>query len=102
LSTIASTGQSAVIFEDNGSVERTFSYFYTGSTDLAGDIAVPVYSTDYTLTVKATILKANNFASTYETTADHVLTINNPCVDDDYFDAVPLASLPDFTYTLFT
>jgi hypothetical protein len=86
---------------DSSQASRTFSYFYSGSTDLAGTTA-PGFSTDYTMTVGATILQSDGVTTTsHSTTANLVLTIKNPCVDDDYLDVVPLSSLPDYYYTLY-
>jgi hypothetical protein len=87
---------------DSSQASRTFSYFYSGSTDLAGTTA-PGYSTDYTLTVAATILQSDGVTTTsHITTADYTLTIKNPCVDDQYYDVDPLGgSLPDYYYTLY-
>jgi hypothetical protein len=89
-----------VIFNSD-SLARIFSFFYTGSTDLAGTTA-PGFSTDYTLTVVATIMAADGITqTTYSASADHVLTIKNPCVDENYFTVTSPVSLQNFFYTLY-
>lgn len=73
----APTG-TAVTF-DSALETRTFSYYYTGNLDLAG--ALPIYETEYNLTVHAYI---DDNGSPYTKSADHLLTIKNPCVDSEY------------------
>jgi hypothetical protein len=93
------TGGAAVTFNASPT-SRTFSYFYN-KLDLAGDLNAlpsPTYQKDYTVTVNAHI---DSTSSTHTNSADHTLTIKNPCIDEDYLDVTVPATVPDFTYTLY-